>query len=132
MKSSSLKLGIIGGGQLGMFLAKAAKDINIESHIFSNKKDAPAKKYATKMYYGSFEDSKKLFNFSKNVDVITYEFENISVESLNQIKKKKNIFPPINALSIAQNREFEKKFFIKNKIVHAKSFFLNQRKERSK
>ncbi len=128
MKSSSLKLGIIGGGQLGMFLAKAAKDINIESHIFSNKKDAPAKKYATKMYYGSFEDSKKLVNFSKKVDVITYEFENISVDSLNQIKKK-NIFPPINALSIAQNREFEKKFFIKNKISHAKSFFLNKRKD---
>ena len=130
MKSNSFKLGIIGGGQLGMFLAKAAKDINIESHIFSNTKDAPAKKYATKMYYGSFEDSKKLFSFSKKVDVITYEFENISVESLNQIrKKKKNIFPPINALSIAQNREFEKKFFIKNKISHAKSFFLNKRKD---
>ena len=112
-----------------MFLAKAAKDINIEAHVYSNTKDAPAKKYATKMYYGTFEDSKKLMNFSKKVDVITYEFENVSVESLKKIKKTKNIFPPINALSIAQNREFEKKFFIKNKINHAKSFFLNKKKD---
>mgnify|MGYP001159814982 CR=1 FL=1 len=129
MKLNTLKLGIIGGGQLGMFLAKAAKKINIEAYIYSNTKDAPAKKYAKKMYYGPFEDSKKLINFSKKVDVITYEFENISVESLRKIKKTKHIFPPINALSIAQNREFEKKFFLKNKISHAKSFFLNTKKD---
>ena len=129
MRLKNFKLGIIGGGQLGMFLAKAAKDINIEAHVYSNTKDAPAKKHATKMYYGAFEDSKKLMNFSKNVDVITYEFENVSVESLKKIKKTKDIFPPINALSIAQNREFEKKFFIKNKINHAKSFFLNKKKD---
>ena len=71
MKLDTFKLGIIGGGQLGMFLAKAAKDINIEAHVYSNTKDAPAKKYATKMYYGPFEDYKKLISFSKKVDVIT-------------------------------------------------------------
>ena len=70
-----------------MFLAKSAKNINIEAHVYSNTKDAPAKKYASKMYYGPFEDSKKLINFSKKVDVITYEFENVSVESLKKIKK---------------------------------------------
>ena len=42
MKSNNFKLGIIGGGQLGMFLAKAAKNINIEAHVYSNTKDAPA------------------------------------------------------------------------------------------
>ena len=132
MKLDTFKLGIIGGGQLGMFLAKAAKDINIEPHVYSNTKDAPAKKYAAKMYYGSFEDFKKLMSFAKKVDVITYEFENVSVESLKKIKKIKNIFPPINALSITQNREFEKKFFIKNKISHAKSLFLNKKNDLDK
>ena len=43
MKLNINKLGIIGGGQLGMFLAKAAQDINIETHVYSNTKDAPAK-----------------------------------------------------------------------------------------
>ena len=57
----------MGGGQLGMFLAKAAKKINIEAYIYSNTKDAPAKKYAKKMYYGPFEDSKKLINFSNEL-----------------------------------------------------------------
>jgi len=129
MKLNTCKLGIIGGGQLGMFLAKEAKKINIEVHVYSNTHDAPAKKYAKKMYYGSFDDSSKLINFFKKVDAITYEFENISVESLKKFNKKKNIFPPINALSISQNRELEKKFFSKNNISHAKSLFLNKKKD---
>ena len=132
MKLNINKLGIIGGGQLGMFLAKAAQNINIETHVYSNTKDTPAKKYATRMYYGSFESSSKLIDFSKRVDVITYEFENVSVESLTKIKKRKNIFPPINALSIAQNREKEKKFFNKNNIAHVKSLFLSKQKDLNK
>ena len=92
MKLNTCKLGIIGGGQLGMFLAKEAKKINIEVHVYSNTHDAPAKKYAKKMYYGSFDDSSKLINFFKKVDAITYEFENISVESLKKFNKKKGVW----------------------------------------
>ena len=129
MKSKILKLGIIGGGQLGMFLAKAAKDNNIEPYVYSNTKNAPAEKYTKKIFYGSFDDKSKLTSFSNKVDIITYEFENISISSLVEIQKRKIIFPPISALSIAQNRAKEKMFFQKNKIKHAKSFFLNSRQD---
>ena len=79
------------------------------------------------MYYGSFDNFEKLLNFSKKVDAITYEFENVSVESLKKIQNDKKVFPPIEALAVAQNRELEKKFFMKNRISHAKSFFLNKK-----
>ena len=54
MASKPLKIGIIGGGQLGMYLAKAANKQNILPFIYSNTKDAPAKKYAYKIFYGKY------------------------------------------------------------------------------
>ena len=52
MNLNTLKLGIIGGGQLGMFLAKAAKEINIETYVYSNTNDAPAKNLQKKCIMG--------------------------------------------------------------------------------
>ena len=124
MTFKPLKIGIIGGGQLGMYLAKAAKKQNIQPFIYSNTKDAPALKYAYKIFYGDFDDKKKLDNFFSKVDLITYEFESISAKSIAGIEKKNKIYPPINALKITQDREKEKKFFIKNNIKHAKTFFI--------
>ena len=62
MKSKILKLGIIGGGQLGMFLAKAAKDNNIEPYVYSNTKNAPAEKYTKKMK----ENISRILKINKN------------------------------------------------------------------
>ena len=125
MSKKSLKLGIIGGGQLGMYLAKSAKKLNIIPYIYSNTEDAPAKKYAHKIIYGNFDDKEKLSLFFSKVDIITYEFENISTNTLKSIKGDKYIFPPLKALSIAQDRKKEKKFFRDNKINHAETFFIN-------
>ena len=125
MSKKFLKLGIIGGGQLGMYLAKSAKKQNIIPYIYSNTKDAPARKYAHKIIYGNFDDKEKLSLFFSKVDIITYEFENISTNTLKNIKGDKFIFPPLKALSIAQDRKKEKKFFRDNKINHAETFFIN-------
>ena len=68
MKAEVSTVGIIGGGQLGMFLAQACQKIGLITHIYSDTDDAPAKKYANKIIYGSFNDHKKLSEFRKNVD----------------------------------------------------------------
>ena len=54
MKTEVSTVGIIGGGQLGMFLAQACQKIGLITHIYSDTDDAPAKKYANKIIYGSF------------------------------------------------------------------------------
>ena len=125
MSRKSLKLGIIGGGQLGMFIAKSAMNQKIVPYVYSDTQDAPAKKYAHKIIYGKFDDKEKLSLFFSEVDVITYEFENISTRTLKLIKGEKKIYPPLNALSIAQDRKKEKNFFKKNSIEHAETFYIN-------
>ena len=126
--TNKIKVGIIGGGQLGMMLAKASSKINIIPLVFSNTKDAPAAKFA-KVYYGNFDDLKKIKDFIDKVDLVTYEFENIPTKSLKTIEKLVPIFPPINALKITQDRSKEKKFFNNNNIPCAKTLILKTNKD---
>ena len=66
-------VGIIGGGQLGMFLAHSCSKLGLRVFVYSDSKKVPAEKYADKMFYGSFEDIESLKIFSSEVDLITYE-----------------------------------------------------------
>ena len=120
-----IKVGIIGGGQLGMMLAQASSKLNIIPFIYANTKDAPAARIA-KTYYGNFDDDKKIKKFINKVDVITYEFENIPTRSLKLIEKNIPIFPPIHALKITQDRIKEKKFFKANNIPCTKTLILKK------
>ena len=72
-------LGIIGGGQLGSLLADAAKKIDIKTVILSDDPDAPAKHFATKFIFGQYDDDTTINNFINEIDLVTYEFENIPV-----------------------------------------------------
>ena len=78
-------LGIIGGGQLGSMLSEAAKKIDIKTVVFSDDPDAPAKNFANKFIYGNYDDSKIITEFVDSVDLVTYEFENIPFDILNEI-----------------------------------------------
>ena len=86
-------LGIIGGGQLGSMLSTAAKKLNIKTVIFSDDSDAPAKNFCDNFIHGKYNDKFKIQEFSAMVDVITYEFENIPYETLNEINKLKPVLP---------------------------------------
>lgn len=103
-------LGIIGGGQLGSMLCQAAKKINIQSIVYSDDPDSPAQNYADKFLCGSYDDGNKIYEFAKKVDVVTFEFENIPVSTLEKIKITKPVFPDPNVNFIIQNRSREKKF----------------------
>ena len=89
-------VGIIGGGQLGMFLAHSCSNLGLRVFVYSDSKKVPAEKYADKMFYGSFEDIESLKIFSSEVDLITYEFENVSTKALKKLKGLDSL------LSIAQ------------------------------
>ena len=103
-------LGIIGGGQLGSLLAQAAKKINIETVIFSDDSEAPAKKFAKHFISGSYEDSLKINDFLNLVDLVTFEFENIPYLTLNKINEFKKVLPKPGINKIIQNRLLEKDF----------------------
>ena len=116
-------LGIIGGGQLGMFICQAAKNLGIKTSIFSNVKDFSAKNFCDSFYIGDFKD-KNIFNrFIESADFFTIETENIPFEFLDSVHKKKQIFPDPKITRICQNRLIEKKFLNSIKGVETANFF---------
>ena len=78
-------LGIIGGGQLGSLLSVAAKKLGIKTIILSDDPDAPAQHFADAFICGNYHDKKNINDFTKLVDIVTYEFENIPFEILDSI-----------------------------------------------
>ena len=110
---SKLTLGILGGGQLGSMLALAAKKINIETVIFSDDKESPAQRFSDKFIYGKYDNQQKINEFVNEVEIITYEFENIPYRTLNKINKLKPVLPKPSVNRIIQHRLAEKDFINK-------------------
>jgi len=86
---SEITLGIIGGGQLGSMLAIAAKKLNVKTVVFCDDIDAPAQNFCNQFVTGSYDNKEKILEFINQVDLVTYEFENIPYETLNEINKFK-------------------------------------------
>ena len=103
-------LGIIGGGQLGSLLAVAAKKLNINTIIYCDDVDAPAQNFCNKFIHGRYDDKVKMQEFIKEIDVITYEFENIPYETLNEMNKVKPVLPKPSVNRLIQHRIAEKDF----------------------
>ncbi|MEE2704756.1 MAG: 5-(carboxyamino)imidazole ribonucleotide synthase [Pseudomonadota bacterium] len=104
-------IGILGGGQLGRFLSLAASRLGYRTFIFCPDEKNPASQISDFHMYCSYEDKKALKKFSQNVDVVTFEFENVPVSSLEYLENYTTVRPKPNILEIAQNRTKEKKFF---------------------
>ena len=106
-------LGIIGGGQLGSMLAIAANKLDIKTIIFCDDIDAPAQNFSNEFIHGDYNNQNKIDEFVKKVDVITFEFENIPFETLNEINKSKPVLPKPSVNRIIQHRLAEKDFINK-------------------
>ena len=107
------KIGILGGGQLGKMLSLSASQLGFKSHVFDPDINAPAKQVTNLSSTFDFTDLKGLTNFANKVDVITYEFENIPVETINFCNKITKVYPSSKSLEICQDRVMEKKFLNK-------------------
>ena len=110
---SGINLGIIGGGQLGSMLSEAAKKLNIKSIIYCDDIDAPAQNFCEQFIHGDYNDKNKIQEFVNKVDLITYEFENIPFETLNEINKIKKVIPKPSINKLIQHRLTEKDFINK-------------------
>lgn len=104
------RLGIIGGGQLGMFICIAAKKLNIQTSLFSSTDKFSARDFCDNCFVGSFEDNRLLDSFIDSADYFTIETENIPKKILEKIEERKQLFPGSMAIKIAQNRVYEKNF----------------------
>ena len=107
---SEKNLGIIGGGQLGSLLSVAAKKLNIKTTIYCNDASAPAQNFCDSFIFAEYENKQKIMEFINKVDLVTYEFENIPYETLNEINKMKPVLPKPSVNRLIQHRLAEKDF----------------------
>ncbi len=110
---SEIKLGILGGGQLGSMLSIAAKKLNIKTIIYSDDQNAPAQNFCDEFIYAKYNNKDKIYEFVNKVNVITYEFENIPYETLNEMNKLKTVSPKPSVNRLIQHRLAEKDFINK-------------------
>ena len=100
-------IGILGGGQLGRMLAMAAAQLGYRCHVYAPGTSGPATEVAARWTQGAYDDVAAIRAFAEQVDVLTYEFENVEVASLRGVR---GVRPSIRALEVAQDRLAEKEF----------------------
>ena len=108
-----MTVGIVGAGQLGRMLALAGYPLGLDFLFLDPARDAPAGQVAPALH-GSFTDPKLLRRLARDCEVLTFDWENISVEALREhaaITHGARICPPIAALAAAQDRVAEKRLF---------------------
>lgn len=110
MKMKITTLGILGGGQLGRMSALAASNLGIRTHIFCPEENCPASQVTDLFTCARYEDHNALKVFAESVDVISYEFENIPIETVRFLQPLKPVYPDDTLLEVSQNRLKEKKF----------------------
>jgi 5-(carboxyamino)imidazole ribonucleotide synthase len=103
-------IGIVGGGQLGRMLARAASRMGYKTHIYTPEKDSPASHVSTITTIGAYQDAAALRAFAQSVDVITFEFENIPAETLEMLDSITVVRPKPSVLFTTRHRLREKKF----------------------
>lgn len=103
-------IGVLGAGQLGRMLALAGYPLGLRFRFFDPMPDSPAAQLAEQVV-AEYDDREVLRRFAEDVEVITYEFENVPVETTQWLEQFAPVFPPPRALHTAQDRLNEKTLF---------------------
>lgn len=103
-------LGILGSGQLGRMLALVAREMGYRVHVYSSEPDSPAGAVADVECVGSYDDAALVQEFARGVDVLTFEFENVSADCAAAAEAVTLVRPAGRVLHITQNRIREKTF----------------------
>jgi len=115
--SSDFKLGILGGGQLGKMLLYETRKWDIKTKIIDASNEAPCKISCNEFVLGSLLDFDTVYNFGKDVAVLTIEIENVNTDALEKLEKEGvKVYPQPSALRIIQNKATQKLFYTDNNI----------------
>jgi len=105
-----MKIGIIGAGQLGQMLALSGFPFALQFRFLDSSPQAPGAQVAP-IVVGAFDDIRALRELADQVDLVTYEFENVPVAALQEMAAARPCFPPVDALRVSQDRILEKELF---------------------
>ena len=122
MKSfyGDLRLGVLGGGQLGRMLIQQAINYNVTVKVLDPDRDAPCRRLCDEFVVGSLSDYETVYNFGKKVDMVTIEIEKVNVDALEQLEKEGVlVYPQPRIIRLIQDKALQKQFFKENNIPTA-------------
>ncbi|MBO0321689.1 5-(carboxyamino)imidazole ribonucleotide synthase [Muricauda sp. CAU 1633] len=110
--SSDFKLGILGGGQLGKMMLYETRKWDIYTKVMDASPEAPCKIACNEFVEGNLMDFDAVYNFGKDVDVLTIEIENVNVDALEKLEHEGvTVYPPTKTLRTIQNKATQKLFY---------------------
>ena len=118
--STSLKIGILGGGQLGRMLLQAAANYPVETFVMENDPGCPAAHLCHYFIRGDIKNFDAVYRFGKELDALTIEIENVNVEALEKLETEGvKIFPRPSVLKTIKNKINQKEYYTKHNIPTA-------------
>lgn len=105
-----MKVGILGGGQLARMIALAGYPLGLKFIVLDPDTNAGAAGLSEHLH-GAYDDPELLAQLAEKADVVTYEFENVPAHVAEFLSSHTTVYPPANALAVAQDRLLEKNFF---------------------
>ena len=128
--SEDMRIGLLGGGQLGRMLLQEAIDLNIHLHCLDPDNNAPCAKIAHSFTVGSLTDYETVINFGKDKKLISVEIENVNVEALKELEKSGvKVFPQPHILELIQDKGLQKQFYLENQIPTAPFVLIKSKAE---
>lgn len=118
--SSSFRLGILGGGQLGKMLLYETRKWDVNTKVLDPSADAPCRISCNEFVQGDLLDYQTVVDFGQGLDLLTIEIENVNIEALKTLKNQGvKIFPEPEALEIIRNKSKQKDFYLEKGIPTA-------------
>lgn len=123
-----MTVGCLGGGQLGRMLALAGHTLGLRFVFWDNNPEAPAGDLG-RLMAGHYSDPEIMQRFASAVDVVTFEFENVPVETARFLEQRVPVLPPPASLQVAQERWREKSLFRKLEIPTPRCAAIDTRRD---
>ena len=118
--SSDFTLGILGGGQLGKMLLTETRKFDITTKVLDPSPDAPCRIACNTFVQGNLTDFNTVYNFGKDVEVLTIEIENVNVEALEKLQTEGvKVYPSPQTITNIQNKATQKQFYATHDIPTA-------------
>ena len=118
--SSDFKLGILGGGQLGKMMLFDTRKFDIQTYVLDPSNEAPCNIACNQFFQGNLMDFDTVYNFGKQVDVLTFEIELVNLDALEKLESEGiKVFPSPKTLRLIQNKGIQKDFYSQNNIPTA-------------
>ena len=123
-----IKIGILGGGQLGRMFALSSANFGIHPYFLEKNKDFPAGLVSQQVIIGDFTNEEDVYNFGKQMDLVTIEIENVNTKALTRLKDEGvKIFPDPALIEMIKDKGTQKNFY-KDKNLPTSDFIMLKNK----